>query len=102
MLFSSRLICDRSQDPSDSATYLHHTCYESIRYEARASDGQQEVLLDVPNYDFNWQLKYILEKPQSLPRGTDIKCTATYDNSAMNPVNPAPDQTIHWGDPVTL
>lgn len=81
-----------------SMTPHMHLRGKSFRYEAHYPNGKQQVLLDVPNYDFNWQLKYILDKPQLLPRGTVIKCTATYDNSAGNPVNPAPEKTIHWGD----
>lgn len=75
-----------------------HLRGKSFRYEARFPDGSQEVLLDVPNYDFNWQLKYILEKPLELPRGTIVKCTAVYDNSEKNLVNPDPTRPVGWGD----
>ena len=71
---------------------------KAFRYEARYPDGTQEVLLDVPNYDFNWQLKYILEEPKRLPKGTVVECTAIYDNSAKNPSNPDPSKSVHWGD----
>ncbi|MCA9113187.1 MAG: hypothetical protein KDA52_24760, partial [Planctomycetaceae bacterium] len=30
--------------------------------------------------------------------GTVIKCTATFDNSEGNPNNPAPDETVSWGE----
>src|SRR5262249_29705836 len=35
-----------------------------FRYEAHYPDGKQEVLLDVPRYDFNWQTTYILTEPK--------------------------------------
>ncbi len=75
-----------------------HLRGKAFRYEARYPDGTQEVLLDVPNYDFNWQLKYILEAPKLLPKGTVVECTAIYDNSANNPNNPDPTKNVHWGD----
>ena len=75
-----------------------HVRGKSFRYEATFPDGRQEVLLDVPRYDFNWQLTYELAEPMLLPKGTKIVCTAHFDNSEDNPVNPAPDKEIHWGD----
>jgi len=80
-----------------SMTPHMHLRGKSFKYVAHYPDGQKEVLLDVPNYDFNWQLKYILEEPKLLPKGTVIKCTAAFDNSENNPVNPAPDEWVRWG-----
>ena len=81
-----------------SMTPHMHLRGKSFRYEAFYPNGDQEVLLDVPNYDFNWQIKYILEEPRLLPRGTTIKCVAHYDNSKKNIVNPNPGETVYWGD----
>lgn len=75
-----------------------HLRGKSFRYVAKYPDGKQEVLLDVPQYDFNWQLKYILKQPKLLPEGTTIHCTAAFDNSERNLVNPNPDKTVRWGD----
>ena len=75
-----------------------HLRGKSFRYEAVFPDGTEEVLLDVPNYDFNWQLSYLLSEPRLLPKGTVIKCTAGYDNSVRNLVNPNPNEAVHWGD----
>ena len=75
-----------------------HVRGKSFRYEAFYPDGKQEVLLDVPKYDFNWQLAYRLAEPKLLPKGTRILCTATYDNSEDNPVNPNPNVAVRWGD----
>lgn len=75
-----------------------HLRGKSFRYEAIFPDGTEEVLLDVPNYDFNWQLSYLLKEPRLLPKGTVIKCTAGYDNSLNNLVNPNPNQPVRWGD----
>lgn len=75
-----------------------HLRGKSFRYEAFYPDGRREVLLDVPNYDFNWQLAYELREPKLLPRGTRIHCRAVFDNSADNPVNPDPNEPVTWGD----
>ncbi|MCC6493405.1 MAG: redoxin domain-containing protein [Pirellulales bacterium] len=71
---------------------------KSFRFTAKYPDGSEEILLDVPRYDFNWQIVYLLKKPKLLPQGTVIELEAHYDNSADNPLNPDPDQTVYWGD----
>lgn len=81
-----------------SMTPHMHLRGKAFRYEAIYPDGEREVLLDVPGYDFNWQLKYILDEPKLLPEGTKILCTAAYDNSEKNLANPDPNRTVHWGD----
>ncbi|MEM8678659.1 MAG: redoxin domain-containing protein [Planctomycetota bacterium] len=75
-----------------------HLRGKSFRYEARYPDGQEEILLDVPAYDFNWQLKYTLSEPKPMPAGTEIICTAVYDNSTRNLANPDPTRSVGWGD----
>jgi peroxiredoxin len=69
-----------------------------FRYEAHYPDGKQEVLLDVPRYDFNWQSTYILSEPKLLPKGTKVHCVAHYNNSKSNFSNPDPSQKVRWGD----
>ena len=59
--------------------------------------SSQEVLLDVPKYDFNWQLRYQLAEPKLLPAGTVLQCTAHFDNSDDNVANPDPSDTVRWG-----
>ncbi len=59
---------------------------------------ETKVLLDVPHYDFNWQLRYELATPITLPAGTPVRYTAWYDNSSKNPANPDPKKTVKWGD----
>lgn len=74
-----------------------HLRGKAFRYEAIYPDDRREVLLDVPAYDFNWQLSYELAKPKRLPKGTQVICTAHYDNSTGNPANPDPNSAIRWG-----
>lgn len=74
-----------------------HLRGKAFRYEATLPDGKTQVLLDVPRYDFNWQLHYQLAEPMFLPRGTNLKATGWYDNSKNNPANPDPTRTVRWG-----
>ena len=74
-----------------------HLRGKSFRYEAIYPDGREEVLLDVPRYDFNWQNRYKLTEPKRLPAGTILRCIAHYDNSSANPVNPDPGALVLAG-----
>ncbi len=75
-----------------------HMRGKAFRFEAIYPDDRREVLLDVPAYDFNWQLSYELARPKLLPKGTQIVCTARYNNSASNRSNPDPNATVGWGE----
>jgi peroxiredoxin len=75
-----------------------HLRGRAFRYEAEYPDGQREILLDVPGYDFNWQNFYMLAEPLKMPEGTLLRCTAVYDNSERNLANPDPRKAVHWGD----
>ncbi|MBL9185781.1 MAG: EF-hand domain-containing protein [Verrucomicrobiaceae bacterium] len=73
-----------------------HVRGKAFKYELISADGT-ETLLDIPRYDFNWQLRYDLAQPKVLPRGSQLKITALFDNSAGNKANPDPTKTVHWG-----
>jgi hypothetical protein len=75
-----------------------HVRGKAFRYIAYYPDGTEEVLLDVPRYDFNWQLTYELAEPKLLPKGTKMRCVAHYDNSPDNLANPNPKRIVHWGE----
>jgi hypothetical protein len=40
----------------------------------------------------------MLKQPKRLPAGTVVRIDGQFDNSADNPLNPDPTQTVHWGD----
>ncbi len=75
-----------------------HLRGKSFRYTAHFPDGTDEVLLDVPRYDFNWQNAYVLAEPRKIPAGTRLRCVAHFDNSDANLANPDPTRTVRWGD----
>ncbi len=75
-----------------------HVRGKDFTYTAVYPDGRSEILLQVPKYDFNWQLTYIPKEPIALPKGTRLDCVAHFDNSPKNRFNPDPAQTVRWGD----
>ena len=75
-----------------------HLRGKSIKYELLTQNGERETLLDVPHFDFNWQLRYELRQPLRLPDDSRIQVTGVFDNSKDNPANPNPNVTVRWGD----
>lgn len=61
-------------------------------------NGQREMLLNVPNYDFNWQTEYTLSEPKLLPEGTILVQINKWDNSSSNAFNPNPNRDVYWGE----
>jgi hypothetical protein len=75
-----------------------HVRGKDMIYIAHYPDGTSETLLNVPKYDFNWQITYELATPKVLPKGTEVEVIAHYDNSANNKFNPDPSKDVRWGD----
>jgi hypothetical protein len=75
-----------------------HLRGKDFEYRLVYPTGESETILNVPRFDFNWQLFYYLEKPKLLPKGTRIECTAHFDNSANHPGNPDATSEVKWGE----
>lgn len=75
-----------------------HLRGKDMRIEAQYPTGERETLLNVPRYDFNWQIVYYQKTPLRLPKGTELHLTAHWDNSPNNKWNPDPTATVRWGD----
>ena len=73
-------------------------CGKTKEVAAVVMEGKKEILLSVPHYDFKWQHLYRLAQPKRLPAGTRLVCRGAHDNSAQNPDNPDPSQTVGFGD----
>ncbi len=78
-----------------------HVRGKAFKYEVERADGSYETLLDLPHYDFNWQLRYDLAQPRILRRGSTLRISAIFDNSAGNAANPDPTKTVRWGPQTT-
>lgn len=77
-----------------------HLRGKAFRMELETAEGRQ-TLLEVPRYDFNWQLEYRLLNPLTLAAGNRILVTGWFDNSADNPYNPDPTRLVGWGKQTT-
>jgi len=75
-----------------------HLRGKDFLYELKRPDGQTQVLLSVPQFDFNWQNTYRLTQPVDAPKGSTLHCVAHFDNSKDNPANPNPKKVVRWGD----
>jgi hypothetical protein len=70
---------------------------KDYKYEVLYPDGKTETVLSVPRWDFNWQNMYRFAEPIKLPKGSKVRATAHFDNSALNPLNPNPKETVRFG-----
>lgn len=80
-------------------TFLPHMHFrgKSMRATAIYADGTEEELIDIPKYDYAWQLSYTWKEPKFIPAGTRLFVEGAFDNSADNPMNPDPAREVPWG-----
>jgi hypothetical protein len=79
-----------------------HLVGKSMNVVAKLPDGTTKKLVNVPDWDFNWQTLYLFKDPVKLPAGTVINLEARYDNSTSNPRNPnSPPKKVTWGEQTT-
>jgi hypothetical protein len=73
-----------------------HSRGKDMMYTLEYPDGRKQVILNVPKYDFNWQLGY--ETSIQVPKGTKLRVDAHFDNSVNNKANPNPKRTVYYGE----
>jgi hypothetical protein len=79
-----------------------HLLGKSMTVTATLPDGSVKTLIEIQNWNYNWQDEYYYERPFKLPAGTRLDVEAVFDNSAENPSNPSsPPQRVTWGDGTT-
>jgi hypothetical protein len=79
-----------------------HLLGKSMKVEATRPDGSTECLINIEEWDFNWQGSYAFKEPITIPSGTRLSLLATYDNSSNNPRNPNnPPKPVSWGEETT-
>ncbi|MEE8146301.1 MAG: cytochrome c [Longimicrobiales bacterium] len=88
------------RQPGQLLTFFPHMHLrgKAFRFQLEYPDGHSQTLLDVPAYDFDWQLAYHLEEPLRVPAGALLIATGTFDNSATNRFNPDPSATVRFGE----
>ncbi len=80
------------------ATPHMHVRGKSFTMVANKESGEKVTLLNVPNYDFNWQHWYAFAEPVDLDAIESLEMSVSFDNSTKNPGNPAPTEFVTWGD----
>ena len=83
--------------------YPHaHYIASSVTCVATAPDKTERTLLQIDEWDFNWQDEYRFARPVDLPHGTLISMRFTYDNSSSNVRNPnQPPKRVALGNRTT-
>jgi hypothetical protein len=74
-----------------------HQRGKAMRFELISPTGEVRTLLDLPRYDFNWQVPSRYARHPFVRNGSSIRVTGWFDNSAANPANPDPTATVRWG-----
>ncbi len=87
----------------DIVSYFPHMHLRGtdMKMTATYPGGRQAALLNVPAYDFNWQLFYYPKTAVRLPKGTRIDMVSHYDNSSANKRNPDPNRAVTFGEAST-
>jgi hypothetical protein len=88
---------DRDVVLYEMGPHMHYRGKE-VSYEVKYPGGKSEMILNVPNYDFNWQTMYRFDKPMRLPAGSELIVNGAFDNSVRNPRNPDPSKPVYFGD----
>jgi hypothetical protein len=79
-----------------------HLLGREMKVEARYPDGSTRCLVNIDDWNFNWQGVYNYKVPVPLPQLTLLSLTAYFDNSENNPLNPnSPPKTVRWGEQTT-
>jgi hypothetical protein len=77
-----------------------HLRGKAMSMEAILPTGLTMMLSYVDHFSFNWMNNYVYADDAAplLPKGTILKITSWYDNTASNPNNPDPNQWVGFGD----
>jgi Flp pilus assembly protein TadD len=81
------------------SVYPHaHYLGDTIQAWAATPAGERIWLIEIPEWDFDWQDEYRFREAVVLPAGSTLHMRYTYDNSADNPRNPAdPPVRVTYG-----
>ena len=98
----------------EGAMYLHadatmhsvmphmHLIGKSVKVTMTPPGGQPVSLVEIKEWDYNWQETYWFKEPLKLKAGTKLEIEALFDNSDKNPNNPRnPPQTVTFGEQTT-
>jgi hypothetical protein len=79
-----------------------HLLGKKMNVQLQPLNGTPQCLIDIQDWDFNWQGAYRFNEPITIPTGSQFLLTAQYDNSSSNARNPNdPPKAVSWGEATT-
>jgi len=70
---------------------LHmHTLGRSARMDIERASGEEDCLIEINDWDFDWQRTYVFSEPKTISVGDKWRIECTWDNPT--------DQDVDWGD----
>jgi mono/diheme cytochrome c family protein len=79
-----------------------HLLGKSVKITMTPPGETPTVLVDIAQWDYNWQETYWLAKPIAAKAGTRFEIEAVFDNSEKNPNNPnVPPKAVGYGEQTT-
>ncbi len=79
-----------------------HMLGKSVKVTMTPPGGQERLLVDIPDWDYNWQESYFFKEPIAVKTGTVFEVSAVFNNAASNPSNPnSPPKDVKQGQQTT-
>jgi hypothetical protein len=79
-----------------------HLLGKWVKVTMTPPEGSTETLVEIDDWDYNWQETYWFKKPINIKAGTKIEIEAVFDNSDKNPNNPRnPPGLVFIGEQTT-
>jgi hypothetical protein len=79
-----------------------HLIGKSVTVWMTPPGGQKTTLVEIKEWDYNWQETYWFKEPLKLKAGTRLDIEAIFDNSSKNPNNPRnPPVVVGFGEQTT-
>jgi peroxiredoxin len=76
-----------------------HMLGKQIKVTITPPEGKTTTLVQIGDWDYNWQETYFLKQSLKVKKGTRFGVEAIYDNSDKNPNNPFhPPQWVRFGE----
>ncbi len=79
-----------------------HLLGKTVKVTMTPPDGETQTLVEIGDWDYNWQETYWLKEPLNVKAGTRLEIEAVFDNSDRNPNNPRnPPKMVTRGEETT-
>ncbi len=75
-----------------------HSLGAKIRVWYETADEPDGCMIDVPQWNYDWQNFYMYDEPFTIPPGSRLHLECTFDNSADNQPYGRQPREVRWGD----